>query len=111
MAPFFSPPTWAMQRPSTTTGELDVKNSGQEPAKSFLRHNFFPLAASRQERVPRTPSVTTLPSATVGELLGPENPEAGPDAPADSYLSCQSSFPVATSRQRVTSFPSCREKT
>src|SRR6516165_7828310 len=96
-----------MQRPSTTIGELAAKNLGQ-PLKSSLRHNTLPVAASRQETIPRTPSVTTFPSATVGELLGPENPDAGPAAPCDSYLSCQTSFPVAASRQRVISLPSCR---
>src|SRR6516164_9095969 len=100
-----------MQRPSTMIGEHDAKKRGNVPRKSFLRHNSFPVAASRQERVPRTPSVTILPSATAGEPLGPENPEAGPVAPPASYFSCQSSFPVAASRQRVTSFPPWRAKT
>ena len=35
----------------------------------------------------------TFPLATAGELRGPEKPEAGPLAPSDSYLSCQSSLP------------------
>src|SRR5262245_25917076 len=61
--------------------------------------------------MPCTPNVTTLPSATVGELRGPENPLAGPVAPPDSYSSFQISFPSAALRARTTSFPSCREKT
>src|SRR5438132_6140657 len=101
-----------MQRPSTTIGELEVKNIGQKPLKSSLRHSFFPLAASRQETVPRTPSVTTLPSATVGELRGPAcGPPAGPVAGCASYLSCHTSFPVAASRQRMTSSPPSRVNT
>src|SRR5437667_12190662 len=78
---------------------------------SSLRHSFLPVAASRQESTPRTPSVITLPFATVGELRGPEKPEAGPVAPSVSYFSCQSSLPVAASRQRVTSAPACRANT
>src|SRR5262245_13210757 len=104
MAPLFWPPSCATQRPSTTSGELDVKNDGQA-LKSSLRRSTFPVAASRQDRVPRTPSVTTLPSATVGELRGPGKLLDGPVAPCASYLSCQSSFPVAASRQRRTSLP------
>src|SRR5438876_649806 len=101
-----------MQRPSTTIGELDVKNIGQKPWKSSLRHSLLPLAVSRQETVPRTPSVTTLPSATVGELRGPAcGPPAGPVAGCASYLSCHNSFPVAASRQRMTSSPPSRVKT
>ena len=43
----------------------------------------LPLDASRQESTEPTPSVTTLPSATVGEHLGPWKPEAGPlDGPS-----------------------------
>src|SRR5262245_5414240 len=61
--------------------------------------------------MPRTPSVTTLPSATVGELRGPENPLAGPVAPPVSYSSFQSSLPVFASSARTTSLPACREKT
>src|SRR5205823_5296062 len=57
------------------------------------------------------PSVTTLPSATAGEERGPENPEAGPLAPRESYLSFHNSFPLAASRQRVVSAPSARANT
>src|SRR5437867_3354498 len=111
MAPFRSPPSWAIHRPSTMIGELEMKNIGKGLWKSFLRHTLLPVAASRQERVPLTPSVTTLPSATVGELLGPGNPPAGPVAALASYLSFQISLPVVASRQRVTSSPPTREKT
>src|SRR6185503_7147254 len=100
-----------MQSPPTMIGEDEVKNLGQAPEKSSLRQSTLPVAASRQESVPRTPSVTTLPSATVGELRGPACPEAGPVAPCAAYLSLQTSLPVAASRQRVTSSPPCREKT
>src|SRR5262249_38071638 len=58
---------------------------------------LLPSGASRQNGVPRTLSVTTFPSATAGELPGPACPEAGPVTPCASYLSCQSSFPVAAS--------------
>ena len=51
-------------------GELAVKKRGQAENSSF-RQRSLPEAASRQERVPRTPRVTTLPSATAGELRGP----------------------------------------
>src|SRR5437763_1618286 len=99
-----------MQRPSATSGEEAVKNLGQ-PLISSLRQSTLPSAASRQERTPRMPSVTTFPLATVGEARGPENPEAGPVAPRASYLSFQSSLPDEASRQRVISPPSWREKT
>src|SRR5262245_2055925 len=96
-------------------GEHDVEKLGSEPLKSSLRHTTLPVAASRQDRVPRAPSVTTLPSATAGELLGPENslarPAAIPVTAGASCLSCQSSFPSAAPRQRRTSFPSWWEKT
>src|SRR6185503_10604685 len=111
MAPLSRPPSWAMQSPSTTRGEEEVKNCGQAPAKSSFRHSFFPEAASVQESVPRTPRVTTFPSVTVGEERGPACPEAGPVAPWASYLSCQISFPEATSSALKTSFPSCRVNT
>jgi hypothetical protein len=92
-------------------GELATKNCGCEPNSSF-RQIFFPLAASRHDSIPRTPSVTTFPSATAGEARGPENCAAGefPSA-CTSYFSAQISFPVAASRHRVTSCPSCRENT
>src|SRR5262249_9821890 len=61
--------------------------------------------------VPRTPRVTTLPSATAGELRGPAKPIAGPSAPFAAYWSFQTSFPVAASRQRSTSCPSSSAKT
>src|SRR5262245_17432603 len=99
-----------MTRPSTIIGELDGKKFGHA-LKSSLRHTFWPLAASRHESIPRTPSVTTLPLATAGELRGPEKLCAGPLAPSDSYLSCHSSLPSAALRQRVTSLSSWREKT
>src|SRR5205823_5137761 len=96
-------------------GELAAENRGKAPLKSSLRHTTLPVAASRQDRVPRAPRVTTLPSATAGELRGPANspprPAAIPVTPAASYFSCHSSLPVAVSRQRVTSFPPSREKT
>src|SRR5947208_9038 len=61
--------------------------------------------------MPRTPSSTTLPSATAGELRGPEKDRAARSAPAVSYLSIQSSLPLPASRQRMTSLSSWREKT
>src|SRR5262245_53640784 len=109
-APFSFPPSCAMTRPSTIIGELDGKKPGHA-LKSSLRQIFLPSAAPRQEIIPRTPMVTTFPPVTAGELRGPENPPAGPLAPSDSYFSDQSSLPSSTLRQRVISFPSCREKT
>src|SRR4051794_5682941 len=99
-----------MQSPFAIRGEDEVKKFGQ-PRMSSLRQSFLPLVASRQEITPRTPTVTTLPSATVGELLGPEKLAAGPCAPWLSYFSCQSSLPVPASRHRRISFPSWRENT
>src|ERR1051326_8340761 len=61
--------------------------------------------------MPFTPSVTTFPSATAGELRGPENCAAMRGASPDSYLSCHISFPLPVSRQRMISLPLCREKT
>src|ERR1051325_4963450 len=99
-----------MHRPFAIKGEEAAKNLGQ-PRISSLRQSFLPLAASTQESTPRTPRVTTLPSATVGELRGPEKLAAAPCAPWLSYFSCHTSFPVAASMQRRISFPSCLENT
>src|SRR5436309_15891024 len=99
-----------MQTPLAINGEEEVKNLGQ-PRISSLRQIFLPLAASRHESAPRIPRVTTFPSATAGELLGPEKLEAAPCAPCVSYLSCHSSLPAAASRHRKISLPSWREKT
>src|SRR5947208_10139118 len=101
----------ALRTDHQPTGDDDAKKRAYAPLKSFLRQTTLPLAASRQERTLRTPRVTIFPSATVGEALGPENPEAGPVAPIASYLSCHNSFPVPASRQRVISPPSCRANT
>src|SRR5262245_13462274 len=95
---------------SMIRGELAGKRLGHA-LKSSLRQRTLPVAASRHEIIPRTPTVTTLPLATAGELRGPEKPWAGPLAPSESYLSDHSSLPSAVSRQRVTSLSSCREKT
>src|SRR5258708_3425748 len=105
------PPSSATHNPSDTSGDDEVKNRGTAPGKSSLRQSTFPDSASTHERTPPTPSVTTLPSATVGEHRGPEKLEAGPLAPRASYFSCQSSLPVAASRQRRISLPSWRENT
>src|SRR5947209_14615952 len=93
-------PYWAMTTrspdaaASVTIGELDTKNIGGSPRLSF-RHTFDPLAASRQDRVLSTPRVTTLPSATVGELRGPGYWRAPPVGISAGYLSCHCSLPVA----------------
>src|SRR5687767_2868866 len=99
-----------MTRPSTIIGELDGKKFGHA-LKSSFRQRDLPVLASRQEIMPRTPMVTTLPPATAGELRGPEKPWAGPLAPSESYFSDHSSLPSAALRQRVTSLSSWREKT
>ncbi len=110
MAPLPGPPSCAMQRPSTMKGELETKNLGQA-VKSSFRQTILPVAASRQESVPRTPRVMTLPSATAGELRGPGYWPDGPSGPRASYLSCQISLPVVASTQRMTSFSCSRVKT
>src|SRR5512139_3964699 len=93
-------------------GEEATWNRGQAPGKSSLRQTILPVAASRHESVPVTPRVTTFPLATAGELRGPGCcPASGPEMVGTGYLSAQSSLPVPASRQRVTSSPSCREKT
>src|SRR5262245_6807264 len=89
-----------MHRPPSIMGELDVWNWGNAPGKSSLRHNTLPLEASKQERTPLTPSVTTFPSATVGELLGPGKVPSAVGRKFWAFLSCQSSLPLAASRQR-----------
>src|SRR5262245_61933181 len=102
-----------MASPSTTMGELEVKNFGT-PLTSSFRHSFLPLAASRQDRMPLAPRVITLPSATVGEDRGPGKPFPEiPVAPRAVYSSFQTSSPFSAFRQRMTSFPSStsREKT
>src|SRR6516162_4171013 len=99
-----------MHKPLATMGELAVKNWGQA-RKSSRRQRFLPVEASKHDNVPRTPSVTTLPSATVGELRGPAcGPPAGDVAGCTSYLFCQITLPELASRQRMTSSPSCRVK-
>ena len=70
MPPCSSPPNCTMHSPSTTIGEHEVKNRGNFLVGIGLRHRTFPLAASRHESVPRTPSVMTFPSATVGDRGG-----------------------------------------
>src|SRR5262245_21031172 len=99
-----SPPTCARHSPSTSSGEHDVEKPGGLPVFSF-RHRTVPLAASRQESVPCTPSVTTLPPATAGDERAPGKPLAGPPAGRVAYSSFQISLPVAASRQRITSLP------
>lgn len=111
MPPFSSPPNCTMHRPSTTIGEHEVKNRGNFSSASDLRQTTFPVAASRHESVPRTPSVTTLPSATVGELRGPGKREAAPEAGLAAYLSDHCSLPVLASRQAMTSSSPRRAKT
>src|ERR1700683_429764 len=98
MSPLLSPPNCTMQRPSTTIGEQEVKNRGGFSAESVLRQSTFPLAASRQDRVPCTPKVTTLSSATVGELRGPGKLPAAPLAAFAANLSAHTSLPVVASR-------------
>src|SRR5689334_9817038 len=99
-----------MHSPSSAMGDIAVWKRGQEPEKSSLRHNTLPLPASRQETVPQTPRVRTFPSETAGELRGPPCFESGPLTAGAAYLSFQISFPVAASRQRVTSSLSSRVK-
>ena len=67
-----------MHKPSAMTGDIAVKNWGTLFDKFSLRHITLPVPASRHERTPPTPSVTTFPSATAGELLGPGCLPAGP---------------------------------
>src|SRR5579859_2152153 len=99
-----------MHKPSSTIGDIAVWNRGQAPEKSSLRQSILPLAASRQETVPQTPKVRTLPPVTAGELRGPPCPESGPLTAGAVYLSFQISLPVAASRHRVVSSPSSRVK-
>jgi len=111
IAPFPCPPRCAMAMPSTMRGDIEVKNRGTVLGNSSLRHRTLPPAASRQERTPPTPSVTTFPSATAGELRGPGCREAGPVTACAATLSFHSSFPSAALRQSVTSSSPCRVKT
>src|ERR1700722_16591856 len=111
MPPFSSPPICTMHRPSTITGEHEVKKRGGAAAVSVFRQISLPLAASRQDNVPCTPMVTTFPSATAGELRGPGNCEAAPLAALVANLSVHSSLPVVASRHAVTSSPPRRAKT
>src|SRR5262245_10724324 len=61
--------------------------------------------------MPMAPSVTTLSSATAGELRGPMKPLSAPPQLGDSYLSDQTSLPSAAARQLMTSSPPLRVKT
>src|SRR5262249_25430867 len=99
-----------MHFPSRMSGEDDVKNVGKVLVS--LRPTPFPVAASRQETVPRTPRVQTLPSATAGVLRGPRcGPPAGLSGGAvAAYFSCQAILPLAASRQVMTSSPPWRVK-
>src|SRR5438105_5367181 len=98
-----------MHFPSTMIGEDAVKNGGHSLLS--LRHTTLPLAASRQERTPRTPSVQTLPSATAGVLRGPGCWPRGSVAAWAAYLSCHTTLPLPASRQEITSSSPCRVKT
>src|SRR5262245_2420160 len=98
-----------MQRPSTIKGEEEAKNGGQD-RKSYLLNNFLPVAASKHESCRRARCVTTLPSATAGELRGPKKRPGSVEGSA-AYVSCQISFPVAASRHRMPSPFSSRAKT
>src|SRR5437660_10242232 len=86
---------------STMIGEHRVKKVGQ--ALESFRHTTLPVAASRQERTPPTPSVQTLPSASAGELRAPGCPPAGPVTATAAYLSFHRSVPLAAPRHDVTS--------
>src|SRR3954469_14876706 len=102
-----------MHFPSTMIGDIPVKNWGQT-IESF-RHATLPVAASRQESTPPTPSVQILPPATAGELRGPGCPPpteaAAPVTGTAAYLSFHNSLPLFASRHRVTSSSPCRAKT
>src|SRR5277367_5763432 len=100
MVPLESPPRCATHRPLTMIGDMEVKNLGQ-PGKSFLRQITLPVAASRQDKSPRTPRVITLPSPTVGELRGPGWASPGTSPALAEYLSIQICLPVAASRHCV----------
>ena len=71
---------------------------GIAPLKSFFCQSCLPLAASKQERMPMAPRVTTLPSATAGELRGPRNEASIPWKPGDAYFSFHTSLPSAALR-------------
>src|SRR5262249_41385446 len=78
-----------------------------------FRQCSFPVLASRQERVPLTPSVKILPPATAGVdrvFLSPGAP--GPGLYGAGYGSDPQIFsPLSTSKQSTTSFSFCRVKT
>ena len=111
IAPLPGPPRCAMAMPSTMIGDMAVKNLGATPGNSSLRQNTLPVAASRQERTPSTPSVTTFPSATAGELLGPGCRAAGPVTACAAYLFCHSLLSGGGVEAVVTSSSPCRAKT
>src|SRR3954468_15331137 len=104
-----------MAIPSTMSGDVDVLNCGYAACNSFvksLRHNTLPLAASRQETVAPSSSVTTFPSATAGDDRGPECCAAiRLTVTSVEYLSSHTGLPVATSRHWVTSSFPRRAKT
>ena len=61
-----------MHIPSAIMGDIAVKNIGTTAGNGSLCQTTFPEPASRQVRMPPTPSLTIFPSATAGVLLGPE---------------------------------------
>src|SRR5262249_47690960 len=65
-------PTKTTHLPSAMRGDDDVKNCGL--ALVSLRQTILPVSASRQETMPPTPRVQTLPSPTAGVLRGPGCP-------------------------------------
>src|SRR5712692_10245106 len=73
-APSSFPPTCAMSRPRSTTGDMAVPNSGEVSLnclENSLRQRTAPVAASKQERIPLIPSVYNLPPAKTGVDFGP----------------------------------------
>ena len=79
----------------STTGDMAVPNSGGAAGAS-VRHNSFPVARSRAERMPLMPNVKTRPPATAGVDFGP-GPcprAAGFIVYGAAYSSRHSSLPV-----------------
>src|SRR5437870_4336340 len=98
-----------MHFPSTMSGDDAVKNAGWDSVS--FRHATLPVAASRQETAPQTPSVQILPSATAGVLRGPGCALA--EAPVTAFAVClsfHSTVPLPASRHETTSSLPCRVK-
>ena len=83
-----------MHIPSVISGDVPVKNCGIALVGFSFLHRSFPVPASKHDRIPETPKVTSLPFKTAGVLLGPGCADAeGPVTAIAAYVLFHNSLP------------------